>query len=76
MIENLQETKFSLTESFDIGMSIVGNSKQLENAKFQKLDLQLVELALSEGFNRACVCFPSPEDGNRADFWNVVFSSF
>jgi hypothetical protein len=33
-------------------------------------------LALSKGPNRVGVSLPSPEDGNRSSFRNVVFSSY
>jgi hypothetical protein len=35
-----------------------------------------LSLALSKGHNRAGVSLPSPEDGNRSSFQNVVFSSY
>jgi hypothetical protein len=36
---------------------------------------QWLWLDLSKGPNRVGVSLPSPEDGNRSSFWNVVFSS-
>jgi hypothetical protein len=37
---------------------------------------QWLRLALSKGPNRVGVAFPSPEDGNRSSFRNVMFSSY
>jgi hypothetical protein len=56
-----------------------------ENTMFRKLDLfpssgegrkKVTLLALSKGPNRVGVFLPSPEDGNRSSFRNVVFSGF
>jgi hypothetical protein len=40
-----------------------------------EVDWGWLRLALSKGPNRVGVSFPSPEDGNRSSFRNVVFSS-
>jgi hypothetical protein len=37
--------------------------------------VQWLRLALSKGPNKVGTCLPSPEDGNRSSFGNVVFSS-
>jgi hypothetical protein len=39
-------------------------------------EFQLLRLALSQGPKWVGVFSPSPEDGNRSSFRNVVFSSF
>jgi hypothetical protein len=67
-------------------MSIVRNSKWLEKkTMFRKLDLfpfsgdwgdwRWLRLALPKGSNILDVSFPSPEDGNRFGFRNIVISS-
>jgi hypothetical protein len=38
--------------------------------------VQWLRLVLSRGLNWVGVFFPSPEDGNRSSFRNVVLSSF
>jgi hypothetical protein len=38
--------------------------------------VQWLRLALSEGLNIVDVSLPSPKDGNRSSFWNVMFSSY
>jgi hypothetical protein len=37
---------------------------------------QSLRLSLSKGPNRVGLVFPPPEDGNRSNFGNVVFSSY
>jgi hypothetical protein len=38
--------------------------------------VQWLRLTLSKRPKRLSVSFPSPEDGNRSSFWNVVFSGY
>jgi hypothetical protein len=38
--------------------------------------VQWLRLALSKGRHRIGVSLPSPEDGNRSSFHNIVFSSY
>jgi hypothetical protein len=40
------------------------------------VSMQWLKLALSERPKRVCVSLPSPEDGNRSSFRNVVFSMY
>jgi hypothetical protein len=72
------------SESLDFWtLSIVRNSKQTENILFRKLDVSVfrweegtvIEVSF-RGLNRVGVSLPSPEDGKRSSFRNVVFSSY
>jgi hypothetical protein len=58
-------------------LSIVRYSKNLENTAFDLFPSSelCLRLALSKGPNRVNVS-PSPEDGNRSSFRNVVFYNF
>jgi hypothetical protein len=80
------------TETLDFWtLSIVQNSNQLENTTFQKLDLfpssgevretpillgPLERANLNHWINRVDVSLPSPEDGNKSSFRNIMFSSY
>jgi hypothetical protein len=41
----------------------------------EKANLNHWRLALPKGPNRVGISFPSPEDGIRSSFWNIMFSS-
>jgi hypothetical protein len=60
-------------------LSIVWNSKCKKTQRFRNWIFrclgQWLRLALSKGANRVGVSLPSPEDGNRSSFRNVVFPS-
>jgi hypothetical protein len=49
---------------------------QLNSAQLNSWGVQGLRLAISKGPNRVGVSLPSPEEGNRLSFGNIVFYSF
>jgi hypothetical protein len=78
----VRNSKYKKTQTFRNWISILppGEGREthtlLGHIKRAQINQWTWRLALSKGHNRVGVSLPSPEDGNRSSFRNVVFSSY